>query len=316
MKYSFENKDIFLGLDKKIISRYWMPLRFKDEETRKIASEVFTYCLYLILLDVINNNSIFVLPLRWGNYAELHLKEIPEERFKELYNAGCFQEIDYVLSNFTAKVPVLTYRKRNGFYKDVQVHLYGRFKQDLIDCSESQSNNRCVTKTLDDYIDRVKKRYTYINIKVIEKILNYGFNAIYRLLVAGADVRIKNDIYSFFCGRVFYDEEERKKYIRYKQSVKLRMSYKYKCIDYNGLYYFGLTEDEYEKFNENNRKIKNIPVILYKIKEEIFLNKKYKYFYSMTYPIDCGWVFRKNKINKNECIYMGYRDSNDNIILT
>lgn len=41
-----------------------MPLRLKDEETRKIASEVFTYCLYLILLDVINNNSIFVLPLR------------------------------------------------------------------------------------------------------------------------------------------------------------------------------------------------------------------------------------------------------------
>ena len=64
MKYSFENKDIFLGLDKKIIQRYLVPLRLKDEETRKIASEVFTYCLYLILLDVINNNSIFVLPLR------------------------------------------------------------------------------------------------------------------------------------------------------------------------------------------------------------------------------------------------------------
>jgi hypothetical protein len=64
MKYSFENKDIFLGLDKKIIQRYYVPLRLKDEETRKIASEVFTYCLYLILLDVINNNSIFVLPLR------------------------------------------------------------------------------------------------------------------------------------------------------------------------------------------------------------------------------------------------------------
>lgn len=315
MKYSFENKDIFLGLDKNTTKRRFLPERFKQEETRNIASEIFTYCLYMILLDVINNNSIFVLPLYWGRYAELHLKEISEERFKELYNRGCFNEIDYVLSNFTAKVPVLTYKKRNGFYKDMPIHLYGRFKQDLINCSESQFSNRCETKTIDDYIEKVKNRYTYINIQSIKKILNYGFNTIFRLIVKGADVRIKNDIYSFFCGKTFYDDEERKKYIRHKQIIKLRMTYKYKCIDYNGLYYFGLTENEYEKFNENNRKIKNIPIILYKIKEEIFLNKEYKYFYSMTYPIDCGWVFKKNKINKNECIYMGYRDSNDKIIL-
>lgn len=115
--YYFSAHELFEGLNKKI-------LKNKHIKNKKLlAAKIFTECFYEILLDIINNNITFVMPLRFGNYGEICMKQISGDKFKEVYKAGKFRNLDYVLSQFTGNQLVYKCTKRTGTITEKPIYV-------------------------------------------------------------------------------------------------------------------------------------------------------------------------------------------------
>lgn len=175
-------------------------------------------------------------------------------------------------------------------------------------------------KELDDYLDTFASKYPHIPKIELKKVLEHGFNTFYMLTKKGADIQIHNNKYTAYCGKMFLDDYQRLLYNNVKSRIKLRLKYKYAQEIYNGEYYFGLNEAEWEFYqsqlkNKRRNKIKFINLKLYRIKEECFLDRSKKYFFILNYPIDVGWTFTKDEIVTRNFKYFAYRDDNKKIIL-
>lgn len=174
-------------------------------------------------------------------------------------------------------------------------------------------------KELDDYMDTMKKKYPYIPEYELKRILEYGFNSFYLLNRSGADIQVHNGRYNAYCGKLFGDPHMWTLYLHLKWRIKFRLKYKFAQEVYNGMYYFGLSDAEWEfyqsqKTSKRRNKIKFTNVKFYKIKEECFLDRSKKHFFILYYPIDVGWHFIKEEITTRNFKYFAYKDNNNNII--
>jgi hypothetical protein len=70
--HGFNSRELYNGLNPKLLKGRWVKNRYKDR--KNLAAKIFDDCFYEILLDIINNNVTFVLPLRFGNYGEISMK--------------------------------------------------------------------------------------------------------------------------------------------------------------------------------------------------------------------------------------------------
>lgn len=125
---AIKTSDLFVSFFKKNRTRiYRMPYknRFTVEETRDYIFEEF---IRLVLLDVIENNTIFVFPKRSLFQASIQKEAVTGERFKEKYKLGRFK-LDYMKSNFTGHFLVMHIDKMtNGKHKYKSIFLSGDLK--------------------------------------------------------------------------------------------------------------------------------------------------------------------------------------------
>lgn len=84
----------------------------KYKRRHATAGCIFAACLHEILLDLIDNNVIFVAPCT-SDYSELSVDTIEGENFKRLYNAGVFEDIDYVKSGMKGHRITYKVRRKN-----------------------------------------------------------------------------------------------------------------------------------------------------------------------------------------------------------
>lgn len=100
MGYTVSASDLFKNFDISKIKTHHSILKehYKTREKKEMAVRVFLYAIYLIILDIIENNVIFVFPNRFGR---IQMGSIGQEQFKKARQLGKFKNIDYVVSNFT-----------------------------------------------------------------------------------------------------------------------------------------------------------------------------------------------------------------------
>lgn len=117
--FTFTQQDLFRGFNEHI------PLKFRHKKmTRKeLSAKIFADTFFEILLDIIKNNVTFVLPLNYGEYAEICIEPIEGEKFKEMYKKGSFRKVDYVLSQFTANRFKYKYRTKNNGMKEKHIYI-------------------------------------------------------------------------------------------------------------------------------------------------------------------------------------------------
>jgi hypothetical protein len=83
-------------------------------------------------LDIIKNNTTFVVPLRYGEYAEICIERIDGDEFKDMYRKGSFRNIDYITTNMGAYRMRYKYRLKNGTMVSKPIYLSKELNELLI----------------------------------------------------------------------------------------------------------------------------------------------------------------------------------------
>lgn len=103
-------EDLFIRYPYKFTKTiYRMPYkkRFTREETRNYIFEEF---IRQVLLDIIENNTIFVYNDLQRHEVSINKTEVTGELFEKLYKEGRFK-LDYLKSNFVGHIISLQYNK-------------------------------------------------------------------------------------------------------------------------------------------------------------------------------------------------------------
>ena len=120
-QHAFSVEELYTGLNDIFIKN-------RHKNKKQLAANIFKDCFYEILLDIINNNITFVLPLRYGNYAEIYMKQFSEDKFKKLYKWGKFRNIDFVLSQFTGNEITYSYNTHTIGTKEKPIYVDDKLK--------------------------------------------------------------------------------------------------------------------------------------------------------------------------------------------
>lgn len=119
--FTFTEKDLFRGYNVEVIHE--KVVKRKNKSRKELCSKIFADTFFEILLDIIKNNTTFVVPLRYGEYAEIYIERIEEYEFKEMYKKGSFKNIDYVMTNMGAYQMRYKYRLKDGTMKSKPIYL-------------------------------------------------------------------------------------------------------------------------------------------------------------------------------------------------
>lgn len=132
-----------------------------------------------------------------------------------------------------------------------------------------------VQKTIQDYYDEIFKMYPSISQKDIKRILQYGWKSLYLHNSYGGDVLINQNGFWFYMGQLTNSSLKHFNYYKRKMSLKLRVLFKRKKIQWDGYYYFALSEKQYQDYlsqiNSKGRPRKKFnfsKIVLYKIYDE------------------------------------------------
>jgi hypothetical protein len=103
---------------------------FKEHSKKKVAARVFIYGFYLIIKDIIDNNTTFLLPTAFQSFIEMAVFQ--GEDFKKARQNGAFAEVDFLASNFTAYRLQYRYRAKSGKYFTKPIHVHRKLKDIII----------------------------------------------------------------------------------------------------------------------------------------------------------------------------------------
>lgn len=167
-------------------------------------------------------------------------------------------------------------------------------------------------KYVKDYYESVQKKFPDVSIQDIKRILNFGFKSLYLANIYGGDVHIQDKDLWLYIGNL--TSNSIKHFINYKRKlvIKLRILNKRLNKNWDGYYYFGVSEKQQLQIETQKNK-KGRPrkyfnygnVMLYKYLNECEIEESDKqYIYRVPFICEIGVkCFNKNFISdKSELI--------------
>lgn len=157
-------------------------------------------------------------------------------------------------------------------------------------------------KTISDYYDIIQERFPEVSLKDIKYILNYGWKSLYLCNSYGGDTLVQDNDLWFYIGQLTNNSLHHFNYYANKLAFKIRTLYKRKKIQWDGNYYFALSDSQYQDYqnqqNKRGRKRKNFEfrnIHMFKILDECKIrNHAYKYIFKIPYGIDLGYRLVKD----------------------
>lgn len=191
---------------------------------------------------------------------------------------------------------------------------------------------------LDDYVYKVQEQFPEFSIEDLRYILKFGSNKLYKLIYSGADVlicsKITNFMFKILFGRITFQSIAHKvRYVLKKYALKIRIAFKRKNLKWDGYYYFGLTDEQYDYYKSQinpwfkdpikiKKRYKNKTfdygdVILYAFLEECLLNIKYTYIFRIKYYsfFTFKYYAKSFKTKYAECLYKRTLDGYENMLI-
>ena len=175
-------------------------------------------------------------------------------------------------------------------------------------------------KYLEDYLDKMCEKYPEISKVSMQKILAYGLRSMYLHNLYGADTLHKIPTFTMYCGKLFTDDLRFYKYWKMKTTKKLRIMWNKRRPKYDGYYYFGLTDKQYQEllsqqphYGRKKKKFKFTKVRFHKILEEVEIAHQFKHVFRIPYPEDVGFTIWKENCILRDFEYI-YRRRDDNTL--
>lgn len=159
-------------------------------------------------------------------------------------------------------------------------------------------------KTIKDYYEQLYERFPGVPKKDIQRVLNYGWKSLYLHNSYGGDTFIQDKELWCYIGHLKKDSIQYFLYYIKKLSIKLRVLYKRNKIQWDGYYYFALTDQQYEEYigqkNKRGRPKKNFTfnkVFMYQILDECKIREfGKKYIFRIPYISKINFKFYVPKL--------------------
>ena len=221
-----------------------------------IIEDIFTYHFYLVVRDIIENNTVFHLPLVGKRKARIEPFTFDEEAFKIRRKAGYWENLDYIASDFKMYgIQLVLCGNRTPRYK--RIYINKTYENEIVEnVNKGMTYGGGRDRKIDDYFDSIMDKYEGITKRDIRLILNYCWRQYYMFVSRGCDILIRSKRFITYTGYLKHDSIKWfHSYIR-KLSLKIRWLNKTnKKKKWDGYYYFSLSDDQYkETFGKNENK--------------------------------------------------------------
>ena len=254
-----------------------------DPHRNILVKQILRECVRVILNDVIDNNVTFWLPTG-AKKCNIHMKRVDGEAFKNLRKAGKWKDVNLLSSSFTGyELGLFMYGVRDTRVKTIYVN------KSLKDKITQNTNNRMqygdskYDKYIKDYYDEMHNKFPEVPILDLKRILNFSWKSIYLHNSYGGDTFITGKDLWCYIGHLKKDPIKYFLYYIKKLSIKLRVLYKRNKIEWDGYYYFALSDKQYNEYisqkNKRGRPKKKFTfsnVLFYQILDECKIQEYYK----------------------------------------
>lgn len=275
---------------------------FNNAHRDILVTRVFKSCVQLVIRDIIQNNITFILPLRGNKKCNIHMQRIRGSSFKNLRRNGKWRDVDIINSNFTGyQLGVYLLGNRTPRIKNIYVSKYLSDEITKKTNEGFQYGDSKHDKKVEDYCQDLKNIYPKVSLSDLKRIVSFGWRNLYLLLSYGGDVCISDQTQWYYFGNLRKDSIKFfNDYVR-KLSLKIRILYKRKKIEWDNYYYFALTDQQYAQYcSQKNtkgrpkRKFKFENIMMYQIFDECKVSEhEKKYIFKIFYPYPINYKFYK-----------------------
>lgn len=255
-----------------------------DNHRNILVERIFKESVKIIILDIIQNNITFWLPLTGSKKCNIHMKRVTGRAFKNLVKGGKWSDVDIFKSMFSGyQLSLFMLGNRTPRIKSIYLN------KELQKIITDNTNNGMPygdgknDKTIKDYYQQVYDKFPDVSRTDINRILNFSWKAVYLHNSYGGDTLISDRDIWCYIGNLKKNPLDHFYYYIRKLTVKLRVLYRRKKIPWDGYYYFALSDSQYQSYlNQKNkkgrpRKYFNFgTVYLYQILDECKINEHYK----------------------------------------
>lgn len=128
--YALSAADLFSKFNINKISTHFSILKkfYKTREKKEMAVKIFIYGIYLIILDIIENNVTFVLPT--VKRGQIQMGQMSGSNFTKAWKNGKFNDIDFIKTNNTGYFLEFRFQK-NGWFKKKHIYLNSSLKKKI-----------------------------------------------------------------------------------------------------------------------------------------------------------------------------------------
>lgn len=292
--YAFSTADLFMNFPYKRLQLSCEQCKIITGNNHRdlLVKKIFKESLKLILIDIIENNVTFWLPLNGNKKCNIHMKKVSGTAFQNLRRGGKWKEVDIIKSMFSG-YSIGFYMLGNRTPREKTIYINKELRDKIITYTNQgkQYGDSKYDKTIKDYYNKIYSIFPLVSKQDINRILIYSWKSVYTHNSYGGDVLIRGK--DLWCYIGVLKKDPLKHFYHYirKLTIKLRVLYKRKQIQWDGYYYFALSDQQYKFYLEQKNKrgrpkkyFKFGPMYLYKILDECKINEHYKrYIFKVPY---------------------------------
>lgn len=263
-----------------------------DNHRDKLVRKVFRENVKLIINDIINNNVTFWLPLTGSKKCNIHMRRVQGKEFQNLRKSGKWRDVDILKSMFSG-YELSFFMLGNRTPRIKSIYLNKEFRNRITQNTNNgmQYGDGKNDTTIKDYCNQIYQLFPDVPKSDIDKILSFAWKSLYLHNSYGGDTLISGEDFWCYIGNLKKNPLDHFFYYIRKLTIKLRVLYKRKKIEWDGYYYFALSNSQYQRYIEQKKQrgrprkyFKFGTVFIYQILDECKINEYHKrYIFRIPY---------------------------------
>lgn len=259
-----------------------------DNHRQILVKKIFKASLKLVIQDIIERNVTFWFPLTGNKRCNMHMKRVMGKVFQKLRQAGKWEDVDIVNSNFSGyEIGFYMLGNRTPRVKTVYVNKQTKALISKYTNEGKQYGDGLIDTKISDYYQQIFELFPTVPQQDIKRILAFSWKSLYLHNSYGGDVLIRDKSLWCYIGQLKKSPIQHFHYYIMKLTKKLRVLYKRKNIPWDGYYYFALSDEQYQQYlqqkNSKGRPRKHFnfgSVFMYQILDECKISQySYKYIF-------------------------------------